>query len=222
MDRDFWQERWEKNELGFHQQEINASLRAYWPRLGVPRDATVFVPLCGKSRDMIWLREQGHRVLGIELISIAVRDFFAENGMTPNVAAQPPFERWEADGITILCGDFFALAPADLADVAVVYDRAALIALPRAMRREYVAKLAAILPRAAETLLITVTYPQEQMPGPPFSVPEHEVHALYAHYFEVVRLHTQDILRKDSPFRARGLTELTAQVYRVRRAARPL
>src|SRR5581483_5146601 len=89
MEPQFWLERWEKSEIGFHQQEINRALMSRWPALGLPRGATVFVPLCGKSRDMVWLRDQGHSVLGIEFIRIAVRDFFAENGMTPKISPPP-------------------------------------------------------------------------------------------------------------------------------------
>src|SRR5215213_63441 len=103
MEPNFWAERWNKNEIGFHQRDINASLRAYWPTLGIARGAEVFVPLCGKSLDMLWLREQGHSVLGIEFVETAVRDFFAENGLTPRVYKQGSFERWEADEIAILC-----------------------------------------------------------------------------------------------------------------------
>jgi thiopurine S-methyltransferase len=31
---------------------------------------------------MIWLAEQGHRVVGVELSQIAVAAFFRENGLT--------------------------------------------------------------------------------------------------------------------------------------------
>lgn len=218
MEPQFWLKRWTENEIGFHQQDVNLSLQTYWPRLGLPRAATVLVPLCGKSRDMLWLRAQGHPVLGIEFIPLAIRDFFAENGLQPKISAQPPFERWEAGGIAILRGDFFDLTAADVKDVAAVYDRAALIALPPALRQRYVTALSRMLPPVIESLLVTISYPQERMSGPPFAVPEEEVRALYAGKFDVELLSTQDALREDSPLRERGLTRLLTQVYRVRRA----
>ncbi len=220
MEPQFWLERWEKSEIGFHQQEINRALQSRWPALGLPRGATVFVPLCGKSRDMVWLRDQGHSVLGIEFIRIAVRDFFAENGMTPKISPPPRFERWEANGITVLCGDFFDLTAEDLKEVRAIYDRASLIALPPVMRPRYVAKLDEIAPSGVPCLLITVSYPQEQMPGPPFAVTEQEVRTLYAGKFEVELLTTQDILSRDSGFRRRGLTQMVGQVYRLRKLER--
>lgn len=219
MEAEFWLERWEKNQIGFHQQEVNRSLQKYWPTLGLPRGATVFVPLCGKSRDMLWLREQGYRVLGIELIQRAVRHFFAENAIEATVSEQAPFERWEADGLTVLCGDFFDLTAAQLEDVAAVYDRASLIAFQPQVRPRYVAKLAELLQPGVESLLITVSYPQQQMPGPPFAVSEQEVRTLYADKFAVELLRTQDILAKESRFRDRGVTRMEAHTFRTRRSA---
>ncbi len=33
MDKDFWLERWERKEIGFHQNEINPYLLQYWQEL---------------------------------------------------------------------------------------------------------------------------------------------------------------------------------------------
>lgn len=219
MERQFWLDLWERNEIEFHQGDVSPALKTFWPRLALPPGAKVLVPLCGKSRDMPWLRERGHEVLGVELAQVAVRDFFAESGWVPRVSPQPPFERWEAEGITVLRGDVFDLTAADLRGVTGIYDRAALVALPEAMRRRYAEKLREVLPRSVEILLVTATYPPEQMEGPPFSVSEEEVRALYAPPFEVELLSRQDIFRKDSALARRGLRQLVAQIYRIRKRA---
>lgn len=215
MDSQFWHERWQRNEIGFHQAEINSHLQEFWPRLGLAAGSRVLVPLCGKSRDMLWLRAGGHRVLGVEISPIAVRDFFRENALTPRATRQGPFECFEADGLCILCGDFFALTPADLADVAGVYDRASLIALPPAMRPRYAQHLAAVLPSRASTLLVTLDYPEGEMNGPPFAVQEPEVRRLYEPSRCVSLLLTRNVLAENPRFRERGLTELREQVYRI-------
>ena len=80
MKKEFWLERWERQEIGFHQSEINPYLCQYWNEVHAARESEVFVPLCGKSRDMLWLRKQGHTVLGVELSAIAAQAFFKENG----------------------------------------------------------------------------------------------------------------------------------------------
>lgn len=219
MDRDFWLERWQRNEIGFHQQEINAHLEAFWDRLAIPVDALVFVPLCGKSRDLLWLRARGYRVLGVEFSPTAVRDFFVENALTPQITRQGRFDRHETHGLAILCGDFFDLSPELLQGVAGVYDRAALIALPPELRTRYVAHSAAILPAAADTLLVTMEYPQNQMSGPPFAVDEDEVRRLFEKRCTVTRLLDKDILTDNPRFRERGLSALAEKIYRL--APRP-
>ena len=219
MKAEFWLDRWKNGQIGgFNQQEANAALRAHWPTLGVPAGARVFVPLCGKSIDMVWLRAQGHEVLGVELSRIAVRDFYAENGLRPEISPHGKLERWSAEGVTILCGDLFELTPDDLADVKAVYDRASLIALPRELRDRYAAKMRDDLPRDAQTLLVTLRYREGEMEGPPFSVDETEVRRLYAGAFDVNLLSSSDATADARQLRDRGVTSLSEDVFRLRRA----
>jgi thiopurine S-methyltransferase len=216
MDPAFWLERWQQNQIGFHQAEISAHLQDFWGALALPRGSSVFVPLCGKSRDMLWLRAQGHGVLGVELSPIAVNDFFRENGLAPQRRHEGFFERCVADDLEILCGDFFALTADQLAGVAGVYDRASLIALPADMRLSYARHLQHILPASAEILLITVEYPQAQMDGPPFCVHQTEVEQLYRERYAVTVLYTKDVLAENARFRERGLSALIEKVYRLK------
>jgi thiopurine S-methyltransferase len=215
MKRDFWLERWEREEIGFHQDEFNPWLRRYWQELHLAPDSEVFVPLCGKSRDMFWLREQGHRVLGVELSAIAAQAFFNENGYTPQRVAGARFDSYTASGIRILCGDFFDLGKDDLANAGAVYDRASLIALPPEMRKRYVSHLTGILTRATQILLITFEYPQHEMQGPPFSVTSGEVEQLYREYAEVQLLESLDALAQNPRFLQRGLTRLRENVFKL-------
>ncbi|MCG6870244.1 MAG: thiopurine S-methyltransferase [Gammaproteobacteria bacterium] len=213
MENEFWIERWERNQIGFHQAEINTYLKEFWRTLEVPGNGRVFVPLCGKSLDMIWLRAQGHEVLGVEISPIAVRDFFAENDLNPSHRPSGKMERYEADGLSILCGDFFSLSTDDLAGCSSVYDRASLIAFPRDMRRGYAERLKAILPPSTPILLVTLEYPQDEMPGPPFSVAEDEVRDLFESQYVVQRLQAGDALADNKRFRERGLSRLTERIF---------
>ncbi|MHB8346294.1 MAG: thiopurine S-methyltransferase [Acidiferrobacterales bacterium] len=219
MEPEFWLERWQNNEIGFHQAEINAHLRDYWAQMGIPPGGLVFVPLCGRSHDMMWLRTQGYRVLGVELSPIAVQDFYAENRLQAQMKSGPKFDRWEADGLMLLRGDLFDLAAGDLTDVAAVYDRASLVAFPPEMREQYVRKLASVLPPATRMLLVVMDYPKQQMSGPPFPVSEREVRALYEPGNRVELLHTRDILDENPRFRTRGLTRLSEQAFHIRPGA---
>jgi len=192
MDRDFWLEKWEKNQLAFHEGAPNTLLTAHFAKLGVPAGGTIFVPLCGKTLDMLWLRAQGYSVVGAELSRLAVEQFFAENGLTPTVTKAGWFERFESNGITILLGDLFELDDATLGPVAAVYDRAALVALPLAMRVRYAAYLIALTDGAPQ-FLVTFEYDQTVMAGPPHAVPEAEVRKHYDAQYQLELAETRDV-----------------------------
>lgn len=213
MEKDYWQERWKREETGFHQNEVNPYLRQYWQALHLDPGSEVFVPLCGKSRDMSWLSERGYAVLGVETSAIAVQAFFKENGYIPNQTSNENFDRYDASGIRILCGDFFDLGKHDLAKTSAVYDRAALIALPPEMRQRYADHLLSILPPAAQILLITLDYPQLEMAGPPFAVSAKEVETLYHEQFTIQLLSQLDVLAQEPRFQERGLSRLQENVF---------
>jgi thiopurine S-methyltransferase len=162
---------------------------------------------------MLWLRAQGFKVLGVEISPIAVKDFFAENDLNPAISRHGAFERWDADGLSLLCGDFFDLSAEHLESVAGVYDRASLIALPPSMRQRYAAHFQHIVPAAAETLLVTMEYPDGDMQGPPFTVHEQEVRALYGGQFDIDRLFAMDLLAENPSLAAKGVSALLEKVY---------
>ncbi|RLA36154.1 MAG: thiopurine S-methyltransferase [Gammaproteobacteria bacterium] len=212
MEHDFWHRRWHKNEIGFHQETVNPYLLEYWPKLGAGLGSTVFVPLCGKSLDLAWLRGQGHGVIGIELSRVAIETFFREQRLEATRRPQGSFERWKADGYRLLCGDFFALTRDDLGPVDVVYDRASLIALPPGMRVRYAAHLRNLLPAGLSVLLITVEYPQKEMDGPPFAVQQDEVESLYSDW-QPTLVARHDILAEAKRFRDKGVTRMHEAIY---------
>ncbi len=213
MKKEFWMERWERAEIGFHQDEINPYLRRFWPDLKVPRGGEVFVPLCGKSLDMVWLRSQGNHVLGVELSPIAVQDFFVEQGMQARHVGGGAFANYMAEGYCLACGDFFDLCKADMVKVSAVYDRASLVALPPEMRERYASHLANILPRGTQILLVTFDYPQAEMQGPPFAVSVKEVEALYGKYAEIRLLAQEDALGQNPRFRQRGVSRMEENIF---------
>lgn len=213
MKKEFWLERWERAEIGFHQNEVNPHLLRHWNELSSSRGGEVFVPLCGKSLDMVWLRRQGYTVLGVELSSIAVQDFFKENGQSPTHTKRGAFECYEADGIRILCGDFFDLGKEELAKVSAVYDRASLVALPPDMRERYARHLVSILPPTTQILLVTFDYPQAEMQGPPFAVSVQEVEALYGKYAGIRLLAQEDVLAQNPRFQQRGVSRMLENIF---------
>jgi thiopurine S-methyltransferase len=218
METDFWLERWQRGETGFHQAEVNVDLRTHWAAVRAPLADSVFVPQCGRSHDMVWLRSLGHRVIGVELSDLAVQGFFADLGLVPNRRESHGLEVCQAEGYALYRGDLFALRAEDVSGCGAVYDRAALIALPPAMRQRYVQHLRAILPAAANTLLLTMDYPQQQMNGPPFSVDATEVRRLFEPLHSVKLLGTRDTLANEPRLQQRGLQRLQEQAWLLQRA----
>jgi thiopurine S-methyltransferase len=213
VEAEFWLERWNKHQIGFHLDQVNPLLLQF--ELDCFKPGPIFVPLCGKSRDLLYFKQQGYQVLGVELAAKALSDFFTESGVNFEEREVNHFRCFVSDNLTLYNGDFFKLEAHHFDNVHQVYDRAALIALPPAMRINYVAHLLAILPRPLSIMLITMTYPQIQMKGPPFSVTDEEVRELYRSAKSIERLHYTSILEKESRFQQKGLTELYESVYHI-------
>ncbi len=215
MHPEFWHERWQQGQIGFHQPDYHDGLTRYWPTLGAK--GRVLVPLCGRSLDLAWLARQGHDVTGVELSPIAAAGFFEHERLTPVVTHDGVFGHYTAAGIEILQGDFFDLEAGRDHRFDACYDRAALIALPADMRSRYATHLGRLLRPGATGLLVTLEYDQERMPGPPFSVPVAEVEALLGRDFALDLLETRDIIGQEPKFAARGLTSFVETVFALRR-----
>jgi len=216
MHAGFWLERWEQGQIGFHRDSAHPALLRYYSQLGAQPGEQVFVPLCGKSHDLEWLAMQGLELVGVELSERATRDFFNGQGLEYRESSRPPFVLRESDAIHLYTGDYFALEPGLLEGCRLVYDRAALIALPAKMRQDYVHQLTRLFPGPLCLLLITMEYHQAQMQGPPFAVLEDEVRALFEPHCQVTRLQQTDILDEEPRFRDKGLTKLAESVYLIR------
>lgn len=192
MDANFWHDRWARNEIGFHISQANPLLVAHADALRLAPGSRVFLPLCGKTLDIHWLLDRGLRVAGAELSRVAVDQLFDELGVKPIIRRLGALEHYAAPNIDIYVGDIFELAHDVLGAIDAVYDRAALVALPEAMRARYTAHLRAIT-REAPQLLICFEYDQSQHAGPPFSVLADEVRRHYAARFELTRLAHLDV-----------------------------
>lgn len=188
MKPDFWHERWANNEIGFHQDVVTPSLEKYWDELREPSTGTVFVPLCGKSRDLLWLADRGLKVIGVELSQTAVESFFAEHNLEVECGMPGDLRKYRCVSrpITIYQGDFFAFSDDVFSECGVVFDRGALVALPQIMRRAYVEKFTSNLAPGSEILLVTLEHSSEK--NPPFNVQEPEIRDLYQDEFSVQRI----------------------------------
>lgn len=182
MEASFWHDKWEKKEIGFHEPKVNPILVGNLAQLELDEGARLFIPLCGKTKDIAWLLAQGFRVAGAELSEIATKELFEEMGVTPVVERHANFSHYSAERLDIYVGDIFALSTLVLGAVDAIYDRAAMVALPSAMRARYATHLRK-LAHNAKQILVCFEYEQAQMDGPPFAVSEDEVRAHYGEHY---------------------------------------
>lgn len=192
MNKNFWQQRWETREIGFHLDEANDLLVKYIDALKLPKGSRIFLPLCGKTLDIRWLLQKGYRIAGSELVEIAIQQLFSELGVTPVITTMGKIKRYSAPDIDIYVGDIFELTADMLGPVDGIYDRAALVALPRDMRIRYTQHLMAIT-RKAPQLVICFEYDERLHEGPPFSVAGAEVHEHYGKDYRLTLLESEQI-----------------------------
>jgi thiopurine S-methyltransferase len=215
-DQAFWLERWQSGEIGFHQSDPQDLLEQHWPSLGLDKGSSVFVPLCGKSIDMVWLAGQGHQVIGCELSPIAIADFFRSLNLRPR--STPGGDHGlichQAGPYTLYEGNFFALTPGHVANVAAVYDRASLVAFPQTEQVRYIDHLALLgAASRAQVFLICLAFDQSQMAGPPFSIDSKRLTELTDGHFACRTIEIRDGLEQSDNLRKRGLTALEEAVY---------
>ncbi len=209
-DPEFWHGKWAANQIGFHLEDVNPLLIKYWQETNPSPEDNVFVPLCGKSEDLVWLATKHSDVQGVELSNIAVRAFFAEHFYTPMVMPiNGQHELFQFDELSIYVGDYFT---APIKPVDIIYDRASLIALPKEMRVQYVEKIKSLLKPDGRILLVTLDYDQELMPGPPFAVPESEVRALYDGY-KITKLESNEEAEKHPKIAKHESARFAEEVY---------
>ncbi len=187
MHEQFWHQKWEKDEIGFHEGEVNRFLYEYFNALKLAAGARVFVPLCGKTRDIAWLLDKGMKVVGVELSEHAIKQLFAELNLEPKVESLADGLHYTSANIDIFVANIFSLNSELLGEVDAIYDRGALVALPEDIRTRYAQMLPTITNNAPQ-LVVTYNYEQSQYSGPPFALPESEIERLYASIYALKKL----------------------------------
>jgi thiopurine S-methyltransferase len=206
MELSYWQSRWRKGKTGFHMDSVYPGLVDQWSKIPAGSQSTVLVPLCGKSLDMAWLASRCKRVIGVETSEIAVQTFFSEQNLDPTTKTLGRFKIYSAGNITLWCGDFFHLPPSIMEGVTIVYDKAAIVALPPVKRASYRKKLTELTGNSVPILLHHFEYDPSEMNGPPFAVPPSEVIERFGLEYEIVELLKNPLdINIYKKFRKRGL-----------------
>lgn len=183
-ENNLWLEKWEKREIGFNQNRVNAFLIKYFKKLNLEKNANILVPLCGKSIDIAWFLSEGFSVTGIELSEIAVEELFLELGITPSISNLGEVKLYSSEQLNLFVGDIFKVTSKMIGEIDAIYDRAAIVALTKELRIKYAEHLRSISNNAPQ-LLLCFEYDQSLMNRTPYSVDELEVKMHYAQHYEI-------------------------------------
>ncbi|MFO1411516.1 MAG: thiopurine S-methyltransferase [Acinetobacter parvus] len=195
MQHEFWHQKWQKNEIGFHLNQPHPLLVKYMGCLNISPNSRIFIPLCGKSLDIHWLLTQGYHVVGIDLSPIAIHDLISTLGLSFTEMQSGNLSHFHHPQIDLFVGDFFELTIEQLGQIDAIYDRAALVALPEQMRSQYIQHLIHIGGHASQ-LLISFEYDQSMMAGPPFAISTQQLQDYYSSEYDIQLLDRQTELLK--------------------------
>lgn len=182
------------------------ALEKHLKTLTFPQDGTVLVPLCGKSVDLITLSKYFGKVVGVEFSEKAILEFFREQNLEYSVSTFANFKIYTSGIFELWCGDFMKLPAHKIKPVDLIYDKAALVALPENRRGGYMEKLLSLTSDHTDILLHHFIYAQNEMPGPPFSVPDDELmHYIGANYQTKILEENRIDINRFKKFQKRGL-----------------
>lgn len=206
MELSYWISRWNKGKTGFHMENGYPGLVQNWNKLNLPPNPVVLVPLAGKSRDILWLSRHSQTVIAVEISERAIHQFFEENNLTPTLQSAAGFDIYTASNITFWHGDFLKLPKRKLPPADLIFDKAAIVALPPQKRIAYAKKILSLSTEQTLVLMHLLNYPEGQMTGPPFSVTKEEVEKLFDSRFRITELERNELnLSNFEKFSQRGL-----------------
>ncbi|XP_028397722.1 probable thiopurine S-methyltransferase [Dendronephthya gigantea] len=186
-----WAKSWDDNRTGWHLDHVNSNLTENIEFLtDGKQNLRIFVPLCGKTLDLLWLVRQGHTVIGVEAVPKAIEDFFKENDIS--------YEKKTLDGyghcfmafggkLKIFNCDYFKFN-SSLAGgkVDCIWDCNSLGAIPPNDWTQYLQISLELLNRSHGRILFQAfLYDQDEYAGPPYSVPIEKLSSLLGDSYEL-------------------------------------
>lgn len=212
MEKEFWIEKWNEGQIGFHQSEYNKSMRNHYDSKDLT-NKNVFIPLAGKSNDIIYFLERGANVYAVEISKEAVNAFFKENEFDFSKEENQKYEVFKYRNLTYYHGDFFTLSRTEIPRIDFLYDRASVIALPPTMRKDYYSKINELIGPHTDIHIQSYTHDGPKDFGPPFYVPEDELDNAYKNMGITLKKIQSKTTKADKRFREAGLSKMTSLVW---------
>lgn len=217
MALDEWEKVWQQGHIGFHQDTVNKMLKINIDKVVAGRTSVkFFIPLCGKAVDMKWLADLGHSVVGVEISEQAIREFFQESNMSyteesvPTIPGAKVFRNKEKTVALYQC-DIYCFTSSLEGQFGAMWDRGAFVAINPKDREKYAALIISLMAPGCRFLLDTLLYDPEKYTGPPFFVPNEQIHSLFGSTCDIESLQEEDVLTED--FRNWGLDSLREKLH---------
>ena len=230
-----WEKAWTSNKAGWHEEDGNQTLKnnisklmsKYFPTKN-PGDMTVFVPLCGKTKDMYMFYQMGMTVIGVEFAPQPIKEFFEENKVTYAKTDKTPYTKSLDERLILGEGDLFSFKVGEKVEPTehklpfskfdIIWDRGSFEALGPTEKDKYVKYMSELLAQDGLYLLSTVDYDEREYTGPPFNTNEEGVRLYYGTQFSVEKIETEDMLKSKTKdhWIAQGLTWMTSSTYVMR------
>lgn len=196
---DDWSNRWLEGRAGWHLDGVHKMLAKYFEKLVDGRsNLKIFVPLCGKAKDMKWMFDQGHQIVGVEFDERVVRELFHENQLTlADVKEMGGMKLFSStDGrFKVYQGDFFLFKKEFEPEcMNGIWDRGSLVAINVSDRERYASIILSVMAPNCRYLLDTLEYDVSEYVGVPHCVTDPEIHALYESHCGIDRLERRDAL----------------------------
>ena len=189
-----WKHMWDINDLKFHQMTVYPDLVKY-ESIFFKNHSKVFLPLCGKSLDMIYLADKGYDVYGCELVEKAVKSFFLENSISykKNCLENTDIISYKGNEkkITIYHGNILLLSSQLIGKFEAIWDRAALVAINILQRPNYANVLQDVMASDCKYLLNTFVLSGKEYEGPPHTVTEEDIEKLFGNFCNIKHLETK-------------------------------
>jgi thiopurine S-methyltransferase len=193
-----WDKLYEAKKDEWTSEKVDKEVFKFYDVLvnGSKTGLAILVPMCGKSRIMLWFAERGHRVVGIEWSELAVKQFFEENGLAYSTKScriggiEMSVYTGHDIAITIYCGDLFAFKEDNLGGFDCIFDHGSIgsFDFTDIKRTVYADLMNAFTKPGGRMVISFFDYEHSEHPIVPFAVTEEEVTTLYKEHFNPPQL----------------------------------
>ncbi len=168
----FWSQVWQEGTIRFHQKDYNSQMMNFFKDIDL-KDKTVFIPLAGKTKDILYFLERGAHVTAIEFVEQAIVDFFEDNEILYTKSGH----LYQCENLNFYAMDLFDFKSDKKFDV--LYDRASQVVFTAETRPAYYEHISTLIDPQTILLLGSIDHEGPKEYGPPHKISKDEIKSAY-------------------------------------------